>query len=443
MTVIDKRNVINGTIKEMFEFVRSNEMIKDDFQEYLICMQASNASPNQMEKLFLPYAFERRLNIPPQSVTEIFYESGCASNQEAAKSLTNTHFSVFEIRSIQKNGFELYNLINEEVCKVLSLTKMTSFRGLGVGDYISARIFKYNNEYYLIEIESTYGQNESLAANHSAIYEMTKAPWLAYEGYPEKEENLKQEIASMYEKFTEIYSTDEIITTNRYADEIISILCAAFNNDEYENFDMDKYQKPLENYEFFDVEELENNAKSFTKSVPSGFSEHTKLYDVGIIFDKEYGLYSIPFYSTFCKIFETDCKVKNVKECVEHFLNHDSVSDVILKRISGKYPDFVSKINEILETNYTFDELIAVFKSIFLKHKVYSQTSVLYHSKAFSEILDYYTNMQKDNPDNIFEEGDTGNEANIPVKNTDKIGRNQPCPCGSGKKYKNCCLNLS
>ena len=22
----------------------------------------------------------------------------------------------------------------------------------------------------------------------------------------------------------------------------------------------------------------------------------------------------------------------------------------------------------------------------------------------------------------------------------DKIGRNDPCPCGSGKKYKNCCL---
>ncbi|MGB1398058.1 MAG: SEC-C metal-binding domain-containing protein, partial [Planctomycetota bacterium] len=23
-----------------------------------------------------------------------------------------------------------------------------------------------------------------------------------------------------------------------------------------------------------------------------------------------------------------------------------------------------------------------------------------------------------------------------------KIGRNDPCPCGSGKKYKKCCLNL-
>ena len=22
-----------------------------------------------------------------------------------------------------------------------------------------------------------------------------------------------------------------------------------------------------------------------------------------------------------------------------------------------------------------------------------------------------------------------------------KIGRNEPCPCGSGKKYKNCCMH--
>ena len=27
----------------------------------------------------------------------------------------------------------------------------------------------------------------------------------------------------------------------------------------------------------------------------------------------------------------------------------------------------------------------------------------------------------------------------IPVKNEEKHGRNELCPCGSGKKYKNCC----
>jgi hypothetical protein len=28
-----------------------------------------------------------------------------------------------------------------------------------------------------------------------------------------------------------------------------------------------------------------------------------------------------------------------------------------------------------------------------------------------------------------------------PYQNIDKVGRNDPCPCGSGKKYKKCCLN--
>ena len=29
-----------------------------------------------------------------------------------------------------------------------------------------------------------------------------------------------------------------------------------------------------------------------------------------------------------------------------------------------------------------------------------------------------------------------------PIKSIRKTGRNQPCPCGSGKKYKKCCLNI-
>ncbi|MGM9539318.1 SEC-C metal-binding domain-containing protein, partial [Anaerovibrio sp.] len=27
------------------------------------------------------------------------------------------------------------------------------------------------------------------------------------------------------------------------------------------------------------------------------------------------------------------------------------------------------------------------------------------------------------------------------VREGRKIGRNEPCPCGSGKKYKNCCIS--
>jgi uncharacterized protein YecA (UPF0149 family) len=27
------------------------------------------------------------------------------------------------------------------------------------------------------------------------------------------------------------------------------------------------------------------------------------------------------------------------------------------------------------------------------------------------------------------------------VRAEKKVGRNDPCPCGSGKKYKHCCMN--
>ena len=30
-------------------------------------------------------------------------------------------------------------------------------------------------------------------------------------------------------------------------------------------------------------------------------------------------------------------------------------------------------------------------------------------------------------------------EKKTPIKKEKKVGRNDPCPCGSGKKYKNCC----
>ena len=37
--------------------------------------------------------------------------------------------------------------------------------------------------------------------------------------------------------------------------------------------------------------------------------------------------------------------------------------------------------------------------------------------------------------------GATETETRGTVRSTKKVGRNDPCPCGSGKKYKNCCGN--
>jgi len=37
--------------------------------------------------------------------------------------------------------------------------------------------------------------------------------------------------------------------------------------------------------------------------------------------------------------------------------------------------------------------------------------------------------------------GDDKSVKKVPMKKKNKVGRNDPCPCGSGKKYKNCCLD--
>ena len=150
MAVIEKINEINDIVKEIFEFTQTNEKVKSDFDEYLATIGARNISLNQMEKIFLPYIFERR--IEGKSILEMFKEEKGLT--PVLESFLNTQASIFEIKKILKNGFELYNLINERTYKVLSLTKMTNFRGVYAGQYIAARIFELDGEYYVIEISS-------------------------------------------------------------------------------------------------------------------------------------------------------------------------------------------------------------------------------------------------------------------------------------------------
>jgi len=61
-------------------------------------------------------------------------------------------------------------------------------------------------------------------------------------------------------------------------------------------------------------------------------------------------------------------------------------------------------------------------------------------SKCRNEInnqqLSLFENKIADGEDSKYKELASGQ-----IINTEKVGRNDPCPCGSGKKYKKCCLN--
>lgn len=416
MTVIEKINEINEVIKEVFEFTQSNETIKADFDEYLSTIGARNISLNQMEKIFLPYVFER--NIEGKSVIEIYKES-TPKNIKVAEGLAQAQASIYEIKRILKNGFELRNLINEKIYTVLSLTKMTNFRGVYAGQYIVARIFPFMDEHYIVEISSVLSHSQKDEAMRYAVMKLVHDPRLLYADNEEKENEIKAVVEEMYEKFIKTFDKDIILTTNKYADDIIG----AFNDGE--EIDLSDKISKLETPKFFHVKELDNNYQNFLENSLGGFASHSEEYDVAVIFDKEKGLYAIPFYETFTKIFENKDSVENAKSCVQYFMSNDSIPDSILERVSAQYPNFMEVVNSLLETEYTFEELINTYKSEYKTKKIYSSATVLYCSNAFSDVFDIISTPKQ--------------ESTVPAG--EKVGRNDPCPCGSGKKYKNCCLN--
>lgn len=412
MTVLEKINEINDALKEIFDFTQTNETINSDFTEYLSTIGARNISLNQMEKIFLPYVFERRIN--GKSILEMYTEEKGA--KDIIAKLNEAQSSIFEIKKILKNGFELYNLVNEKTYKVLSLTKMTNFRGIYAGQFIAGRIFELDGEYYIIEISSVLSHSQKEDAYRYAVMKLVHTPRLLYLDNPEKEKEIKSTITEMYEKFIKTFDKDIILTTNKHADDIIG----AFN--EGEDVDLSDKGCDISEYKFFHVKELDNNYSNFLENSMGGFSSHNETYDVAVIFDKENGLYAIPFYETFCKIFENKDTVENAKGCVEYFLTNDSIPNTILERVSTQYSNFMETINEIMGTNYTFEELVKNYKSEFLNNKIYSSATILFCSNAFSQVFDYISEPKPQ----------------APVV-TEKVGRNDPCPCGSGKKFKNCC----
>jgi hypothetical protein len=49
----------------------------------------------------------------------------------------------------------------------------------------------------------------------------------------------------------------------------------------------------------------------------------------------------------------------------------------------------------------------------------------------------FYFGFGSDEEDDFFEDDEI--ELRVPITKEKKVGRNEPCPCGSGKKFKKCC----
>lgn len=419
MLILEDLKEINDVIKELAEFIQNDEFVKPDFEEYIRTVNGMN-----LQSACFNYIFER--NLDNKSILTLYLENTKkvpASTKKIVKALMASMSSIFAVKRVLQNGFDLNNIINEKNYSVVSLVKMTSFRGIGAGQYVVARIFKFEKAYYLLEISGVLPSSRKDDALRYSVAKIIQNPELVYFDNPEKQKEIEKNVKEIYDKFIKFFGKDEVVTTNKFADDLIG----AFNDfaEGGEKIDIqDKIQLP-ETYKFFDVSEFNNSYDNFLENSLGGFSSHKETYDVGIIFDKELGLYAVPFFETFNKVFENFESVENAKACVEFFLQNDKFSANIIKRVAECHENFMDVVNKLLNANYTLEELLQHYKSRYLENKIFSSTTVLYKSKAFSKTLGIIEeDIEKPSLEGI---------------DLSKIGRNDPCPCGSGKKFKKCC----
>lgn len=426
MNIQERMDSINGVIKNIAEFIQNHSEIKSDFNDYLQTIGAASKNGVPLQTACFSYILERNIGEDLKSIPQLYLENTKDIDNETkkiVKAIDESISSVFEIKKVTKAGFDLLNIVNERRYMITSLMKMTAFRGIGSGDYIIARIFNLNGDYYLLEISGVLPATRKDDAYRFAVAKIIQNPELVYLDNPEKQKEIEEDVADIYKKFIEFFGTTEIITTNKNADDLIGIF-----NDYAEEGTKADYSNLIvepEEYKYFNVSEFNNSYDNFLENSLGGFSSHKEIYDVGIIYDEELGLYAIPFYGTFNKIFEVKdyTKIVNYDACIKYFLENDKYSANLIRTVANKHKNFMEIVNAVLAKNYTLEELLKKYKKRYLDNKIISSTTVLYRSNAFSNTL------------GLIED----NENKPQIDTTKKIGRNDLCPCGSGKKYKKCC----
>ncbi|MEG3638696.1 preprotein translocase subunit SecA [Magnetococcus sp. PR-3] len=133
----------------------------------------------------------------------------------------------------------------------------------------------------------------------------------------------------------------------------------------------------------------------------------------------------------------------------EHLLNMDHLKEGIHLRGYAQKDPLNEYKREAFELFHMLLERIRQEALEFLsKVEVQQQEDVAAHEAELAAAREQQMNM--DHPESGAWAGEGGGEApaegmpQTPFKREgEKIGRNQPCPCGSGKKYKQCCGKLS
>lgn len=403
--------------EDLSKFIQEDEHIAKELNEYAKTLK-SGLSRDSLSYFMFDKTLENG-----EKIIDIYIKKNkalSAEDKKILKEFKNSINSVFEIKKVLNDGFELYNLVNEKDYTVKSLVKMVNYRGVIQGNYFVCRLIPFEKEYYLLVLNSILRTADRQTAYKLAVSMQVETPELLYKDNNKKLKELEKTVKNLHTKFDKFFKKDEIISLNKNIDEILG----AFNDFVEEGVACDNLEELVKSPEKYSYFKVSGSADPFDLTTRRA---DTEKYDVGIVFDADLGIQVLPFYGTFKHIFEVkDYKsVNGYKGCIVDYFNNPKVPPSAIKKVADKYGEnFLKIVKEVLgiKEKIEVEELIHKYKQDFLSSKKFSSTTVLYASEAFSSLMESSVEAQQES-----------------LNSSLKIGRNDPCPCGSGKKFKKCC----
>lgn len=162
-----------------------------------------------------------------------------------------------------------------------------------------------------------------------------------------------------------------------------------------------------------------------------------------LVKDNDYYILNDNYYSIFDEMDDEDLgellktkdkfskyKTADLAKCSEEFDFYEKLWELVNTDISDNKDELFNELRLLAKNNG--------FSKSNLEELAYNY-GINLSVKVKDKLLKLYNNY-KDSIGIWEYNGYTATEYLAMKKETKKVGRNEPCPCGSGKKYKNCCL---
>ena len=129
----------------------------------------------------------------------------------------------------------------------------------------------------------------------------------------------------------------------------------------------------------------------------------------------------------------------------ENVIDSDVIALLICNLIQIKGKELLPEIEKLFNLEIVSKSICgdwdAVSKDVLQADDYSTKKEILTITERYNEITSTCTGFNGELSHLEYDDEDYFEPYNMPVRAEPKVGRNEPCPCGSGKKYKKCCLN--